>query len=170
MELSQRRRSPKLKDASIGLVEDPEIKHAFLWVKRRDIPIWVLPGGGIDSGETAEEAVIREVLEESGLVVSIERKAAVYSPVNRWTATTHLFFCKWKEGKLQKGDESQDLQFFPIDSPPYPCFPLHVKWMREALDHPNQIIKRPLDEFKWWKVALFFLKHPIILLKYFWRS
>lgn len=30
---------------------------------------WVMPGGGLDAGETFEEAARREVLEETGLVV-----------------------------------------------------------------------------------------------------
>lgn len=42
---------------------------------------WSLPGGGVDHGEHPEQAITREFLEETGLVVSVEGECEVFSDV-----------------------------------------------------------------------------------------
>ncbi len=53
----------------------------ILFIKRKT-PVfkgyWALPGGRIDEGETAEEAVVREVKEETGLTVEVVAKIGEY--------------------------------------------------------------------------------------------
>ena len=46
---------------------------------RRGIPYFLFPGGGVEEGETTEQAVVREVLEETGLEVEVDRLVAMVS-------------------------------------------------------------------------------------------
>lgn len=51
----------------------------ILLTRRSDNGQWCLPGGAMESGETAAEACEREVLEETGLSVRVRRLVGVYS-------------------------------------------------------------------------------------------
>jgi 8-oxo-dGTP pyrophosphatase MutT (NUDIX family) len=54
-----------------------------------DRPYWVLPGGGREAGETFAEAAIREVHEETGVVVRVVRRMRV--PASQEQVTYALF-------------------------------------------------------------------------------
>jgi ADP-ribose pyrophosphatase YjhB (NUDIX family) len=62
-----------------------ESGQKLLLTRRSDNGQWCLPGGGMDAGESASEACIREVREETGLRVSISRLVGTYTSPDRKT-------------------------------------------------------------------------------------
>lgn len=152
--------------AAIAIVHDKDLQKILL-VKRRDVPVWVLPGGGIDSGETPEEAVIREVKEETGLHIAVERLAAHYSPVNRLSAPTFVFICRILNGHLTTSLETQEVAFFSPTEASTLLFPLHFSWLQECLA-AKECIKRELKEVSYFSLLHYFLCHPWQVVRYGW--
>ena len=92
--------------------------------RRSDSGNWALPGGTIDIGETFAQSVVREVKEETGFNVRIERIVGIYSD------PAHVFAyedgevrqefniclaCTIVGGELAVSSESTDVRFFLLD-------------------------------------------------------
>jgi 8-oxo-dGTP pyrophosphatase MutT (NUDIX family) len=56
-----------------------QAREKVLLTQRTDNGRWCLPGGAMESGESAAEACEREVWEETGLKVRVKRLTGVYS-------------------------------------------------------------------------------------------
>ncbi len=142
-------------------------KTEVLLTKRRDVPLWVLPGGGIETEETPEVAVLREVFEETGLTVNIERKSGEYYPINRLTSQTYLFECRVVKGLMRLSNETSNINFFPLAHLPRPLFELHKLWLNDCFKEPKKTVRKPIAEVTYTNVFFYFLKHPLIVIRLF---
>src|SRR5512134_1819889 len=59
-----------------GIVLIKENKVALIERHRAGLDYFVFPGGGVDEGESPEQAAIREAMEELGIQVAIKQKVA----------------------------------------------------------------------------------------------
>ncbi len=153
------------KNAAIGIIFNQERAEVLL-VKRQDVPVWVLPGGGVESDENSGDAVVREVLEETGLRVKVIRKSAEYIPTNNLTRLTEVFECAPIEGELQKGPETSAISFFPINQLPQNFFFLHEEWLQDTLKNHPGILQKHLKHITYWNLAKYFLKHPTWVIRF----
>lgn len=76
-----------------------------------------MPGGYVDRGEVVEEAAVREVLEETGLEVKVERLVGLFSKESHPVIVAA--YTAWEVGgTLQAGPEALDVGFFSLDDLP----------------------------------------------------
>jgi 8-oxo-dGTP diphosphatase len=108
---------------------------------RRDMDAWNLPGGGVESGETPVEAVIREVTEETGLEVTVDRLAGVYTNLRR-DDLVFTFVCHVTGGSLQLTEESSDHRYCTLAEMPRNITPKNIERIREALNSGNAPVFR----------------------------
>lgn len=72
----------QLRMGSSAVIFD-ETRTKALLTRRTDNGLWCIPGGAMEAGESAAEACIREVWEETGLHVAVKRLIGVYSDPNQ---------------------------------------------------------------------------------------
>ena len=108
----------------------------ILLMRRSDNRHWGLPGGYLEPGESVEQAVAREVREETGWTVDLGRLFGVYSdparqvveyPDRRRVQAVNLCFeaLARASGDLGTPGEVLGIGFFAWDALPEPFVPIH---------------------------------------------
>lgn len=115
--------------------------NSIILVKRKNSPykgFWALPGGFVEYGETVESAVLREIMEETGLEIRLRNILGVYSDPERdprGHVITICFTAEIKGGKLKADTDASEVRSFDLSE----IFKLEL-----AFDH-DKIIKDYLN-------------------------
>jgi len=117
-----------------------ETDEGVVLIKRSNPPFgWALPGGFVDYGESLENAVAREMKEETGLDLEELRQFHTYSEPDRdprFHTICTVFLAKGK-GKPKAGDDAAALKVIKLDE---------IEKMEFAFDH--RIILRDYIKYK----------------------
>jgi 8-oxo-dGTP pyrophosphatase MutT (NUDIX family) len=109
----------------------------ILLAVRRDLRGWELPGGHLQTGESSEEGLIREVREETGHEVAIDRHVGTYVRTGFRPYTASVFTCTVIGGELRPSIETPVVRWFDIAALPDTLFP----WFHEPL--ADALAERP---------------------------
>jgi ADP-ribose pyrophosphatase YjhB (NUDIX family) len=119
--------------ANVAVIQDGKI----LLVEREDFLVWCIPGGMVDTGETLAEAARRELREETGLEVVLDRLVGVYSEPERFQRGLHvvLFAGHIRSGELHpQPEEILQAGFFRREELPQDFLYGHRQRILDAMD------------------------------------
>lgn len=106
-------------DVACAIIEQDGLVLAAQRGATMSLPLlWEFPGGKLEAGETAEQALIREVHEELGISVTITKALSssshTYPDV---TVTLHPFTCSWSGGTIALHEHNAMLWLKPEQMP-----------------------------------------------------
>lgn len=117
------------------------MESGIVLVKRKYEPYvgdWCLPGGFMEAREEPEESAQREVFEETGLNVEIDRLVGAHSPGKGINVIILFYLAKPATGLMVAGDDASEVGSFTKDTlPANVAFELHRRMIAQFFDSFN---------------------------------
>ncbi len=122
--------------------------------KRADFRIWALPGGMIETGESPDQAAVREVFEETGYHVEIDKLIGVYRRP-QLQDERHVYRAFLIGGKpIERGPETLAVDWFYPEQLPSRLAPSVNEIVADALANHNDILMKE-QFYPAWKIKMF---------------
>ncbi|WP_415405799.1 NUDIX domain-containing protein [Sulfurovum sp. CS9] len=104
-------------DGIIEIYKDEEFKGIVLIERKNEPRGLALPGGFVDVGERVEDALVREMKEETNLDVSISRVLGIYSDPARDPRfhTASVVYVVKAKGMPKGGDDAKEAKLYSLD-------------------------------------------------------
>ena len=117
-----------------AMVFDPA--GALLLIRHRygNAALWMLPGGGVERGETVAQAAAREVMEEVGCrTVDLDLIGTYRNAAEGRRDTVHLFSATTPDTAVADGIEVAEARFFRLDALPQTTSPATMRRVAEMI-------------------------------------
>lgn len=131
--------SPIMVTAAMCIIYDKE--KGILLEKRTDNGMWCVPGGALELGETLEEALRREVKEETSLDIFnpklFDVKAGVhmvYPNKDEVYYTDVVYEINEYKGELKPDAESKELRWVPVNELPDNIMPTQIEYIEKFIN------------------------------------
>lgn len=138
-----------------------------LLIQRDDTRTFAPPGGGLEAGELPTEGVVRELREETGLIVMpVRLVAVVFSKKEPESNLFFLFRCLQRGGDLATSEESLSVGFYPVHALPRPMTRLHrerLEWSLQRQEPTPFWIEQPFNNLE--KVGMAVMRHIVYPMK-----
>ncbi len=129
---------PQSLGASVVVIQ----AESVLLTLREDFQVWCLPGGAVETGESVAEAAIREVYEETGVKIGLDRLIGIYYN-NQQGGHQSLFLAHPVAGEPRPdGHETLKAQWFSLGQLPELFIGLHRLYIQEALENGPSVVCR----------------------------
>jgi len=125
-----------------GVVIDDEGRA--LLIQRRDNGHWEPPGGILELNETPEEGVRREVFEETGLQVEVERLTGVYKNMSRGIVAL-VFRCRHLGGTPCMSNETRAISWVDAADVGTSMDEAYAIRIRDAMEDGPAVVVRAHD-------------------------